>query len=970
MVLGKLRRKIAVVLCILVLSRSAGTAASVEIVVQHGHHLEIGAAAYSPDGSVVASGGESEAIRIWDRYSGDLVRTLPGHAERVVGLAFSPNGKWLASCSTDGTVKLWDYREGRLVHLLTNHVGNWVRRVAFSPDSQRLAPAAYNGKVSVWDVASGQVLQSIQPEGRVVDIKFTPDGRSLVTAYREVNKPLLHLWDLSTEKPTLTLHHSNSVNSIAISKNGRLLASAGEGGRICLWELQTGRLLNAFYNRDKDQISSLDFNPSGTLLAASGSWVGTVWDTASTQLKLELRGHEDGITSISFSPDGGEVMTGCADANVRMWRARDGEWLRTFSRRPPKVPVSSLAFSLDGAYEAIGRVDGVTKVWDARQGGFLYDLKGHEGAVQSLAFSLNGSWLFSGSADRTMRVWDMNHGTVSAFHPYFDRLDTIGVVAVGGREGLIASASGPFASSSLDDSIRLWLSHYDRPTRILRGHRGTVRSVSYALDSDRLVSASSDGTIKLWNSKEGTCLRTVTNAVLAERVVFLDSGRALAVGMADGTLRILDADTLNPIREWKAHAKPVQSLVVSADGRWMATASADQTVAVWNWRSAQELRRFNRVRSQYLPLAFHPQRPVLVFAQEDDRVVHVDVDTGEVLFQRVLFPDGEWLAWNPSRAVYMSSTHGDEHARVRFANQLTPAYPLSFYERELRRQTDWAEALRGPVPVIEPRDWQLWWHRYPYKRAWSYLFGSLAAIWIAFRLWRGWSDERRRKAQEEISRQLIASQERERKRIAAELHDGLGQNLLIIKNRLYLAQQQHLEQGEKLHGQLDDISITVSQTIEEVREISHNLRPYQLDRLGLTKAVQSMVNKVVESGSVMVDSSLTNIDGLFPPDAEIHFYRIVQESLNNIVKHSDAATARLSIEIQHRTLRMQIEDDGRGFDLRDPGVAHGFGLTGLGERVRILNGRFHCHSSPSAGTRLDFEFPLHSPSALSATNTP
>ena len=585
---------------------------------------------------------------------------------------------------------------------------------------------------------------------------------------------------------------------------------------------------------------------------------------------------------------------------------------------------------------------------------------GHEGPVLALAFSPDSAWLCSGSADRTIRVWDLGHGTISALHPYFDRLDAMGAVAFGGDEGLLASVSGLWGGASLDHGIKLWQTHYDRPIRQLRGHTASVRAIAFASGVNLLASTSTDGAVKLWNSRNGECLRSITNAVPVESLAFTSGAQWLLAGLADGRLCLLATNDLAASRTWLAHARPVQSLAFSPDGRWLATASSDQSVAVWDWPTGRERRRFTNVVSQYLPLAFHPRQPVLVFAQKDELVVHANLETGEVLFQRAMFPDGEWLAWNPDKAFYMASPRGDEHARVRFADQLLPVYPLKLYRGELARPAHLLAALNGPAPTLRPKNLQLWWHRYRYKQAW--LIGGLGGCCtlIAAYLWRGWNADRRRRAQETFSRQLLLSQESERKRIAGELHDSLGQNLLVIKNRLYLAQQPGGDDARA--EQMQEVTQLVSQTIQEVREISHRLRPYQLDRLGLTKAVQSAAKRVAESGALKIESDVSNVDGLFPPEGEIHFYRIVQESLNNILKHAAAATARLSIQRHGRWLTLRIDDDGRGFDYAratgDPEHPRGLGLTGLSERARILGGRFTCATAPGQGVRLTFEIPI------------
>jgi signal transduction histidine kinase len=210
-----------------------------------------------------------------------------------------------------------------------------------------------------------------------------------------------------------------------------------------------------------------------------------------------------------------------------------------------------------------------------------------------------------------------------------------------------------------------------------------------------------------------------------------------------------------------------------------------------------------------------------------------------------------------------------------------------------------------------------------------------------------------RAAQEEFSRKLLESQERERQRIAAELHDSLGQDLLVIKNWASIGLKNPAD--AKTEKQFSEISETVSDAIEEVREIAYNLRPFQLDRLGLAKAIESMLERVFDSSAINLTMQIDNLEGFFPKEAEIAFYRIVQEAVNNVVKHSEANEAGVSVRRLENELRLLIWDNGKGFDqnLTSP-KRGGFGLTGISERARILGGKISVDSTKGEGTNVTF----------------
>ena len=210
-------------------------------------------------------------------------------------------------------------------------------------------------------------------------------------------------------------------------------------------------------------------------------------------------------------------------------------------------------------------------------------------------------------------------------------------------------------------------------------------------------------------------------------------------------------------------------------------------------------------------------------------------------------------------------------------------------------------------------------------------------------------------AQEAFSRQLIASQENERKRIAGELHDSLGQQLLIIKNWAVLALT-GLNGQKSPKEPLDEISATASHAIEEMRGIAYNLRPYQLEKLGLTAAIRSLVARVNASSNIRVAGKIEDVDGLFSQEVEISIYRIVQEALNNTIKHSQASEGSVLVTSNSVTLNLLIEDNGRGFTVPDGRTQQenlkGFGLLGIAERVRMLGGTVVIQSAPDQGSRM------------------
>ncbi len=213
--------------------------------------------------------------------------------------------------------------------------------------------------------------------------------------------------------------------------------------------------------------------------------------------------------------------------------------------------------------------------------------------------------------------------------------------------------------------------------------------------------------------------------------------------------------------------------------------------------------------------------------------------------------------------------------------------------------------------------------------------------------------------QEEFTKKLIEFQENDRKRIAAELHDSLGQNLAIINNKAIISGRK--TEDQRVKEQMNEISGLTSSVLNEVKEISYNLRPYELDRLGLSKTLLSLAKRAGKSTNINFNCDLDKIDNVFSPEIEINIYRIIQECFTNIIKHSEATDVLLLLKKLEKEISIFISDNGRGFDLErkfSKTERKGFGLTGIPERVKLFGGKFNIESEPDKGTRINIVIPF------------
>jgi signal transduction histidine kinase len=222
-----------------------------------------------------------------------------------------------------------------------------------------------------------------------------------------------------------------------------------------------------------------------------------------------------------------------------------------------------------------------------------------------------------------------------------------------------------------------------------------------------------------------------------------------------------------------------------------------------------------------------------------------------------------------------------------------------------------------------------------------------------------------RRELQELSAQLVRAQENERRTIARELHDEIGQALTAIDVQMAIAERQIGSSGTRAPALTEARALT-ERAIASVRDLSELLHPATLDDFGLPATLDWYLQAFSERTGVRTQLIQADVAERLPADVDLCAYRIVQEALTNVVRHAQASSCRVFLQRLPHSLLVTIEDDGRGFD---PGLVsasrarRGFGLVGIRERVTALQGTHRLESGPGKGTRLTVELPVHSVSA-------
>ncbi len=552
----------------------------------------------------------------------------------VSSVAFSPDGATVLVAGDDGVVRLWR-SDGVLEHTLRQKGA--LTAASFSPGGSLVLTGGQDGTARLWDAKLGRLRATFRHGGPVTSAVFGDGGRYVVTTSMDGTA---RVWSVATGRPLLVVRHGRPVLSAAMGGDGRRLItvsgdSARRGLRASLFAVPGGRLVRELPARG---VTTASFDPTGgRVVTGSLDHTAAIWNANDgTRLHL-LAGHEGGITQALFGPRGRVVITTSTDGTTREWNAKTGAPVALLMGHSNAVNGGS--FDLDGSHFVTVSSDGTARIWETNTGENDAVLHGHTGPVVAAAFAPDGKTVVTGSTDGTARLWDAG-------------LPTLGVLAT--EAGPVRSASfspdGRLVLTTGDDGSARILSAGGAVLHVLR-HRGPVIGGTFGPDGSLVFTGGADRALRVWRTDSGALVRVVPGAATGRPAVSPD-GRHLAAPAADGSVGIWSTATFRRLRRLTEGA-PFTAVSFSPDGRLVATAGEDHTARTWDAGTGALLRTFRGHADAVTDVQFSADGTRLVTAGRDHDARIWNVATGKTgkplrghfgaVFGASFSPDGRWV---------------------------------------------------------------------------------------------------------------------------------------------------------------------------------------------------------------------------------------------------------------------------------------------------------------------------------------
>jgi RNA polymerase sigma factor (sigma-70 family) len=493
-------------------------------------------------------------------------------------------------------------------------------------------------------------LARLHQGGAVLGLAFAPNGKIVASCGGDHcgEDRAIHLWDVATGKEAGCLRGYECIQQLRFSPDGKLLASAGWGSSVRLWDVATYRERLRCSNKAQ-VVRDLAFSPDGKLLAAifmeRDSHSVTLWDTATGKEVRTWTGKEQDMWSLAFTPDGATLATAGPENLLHLWDVSSGTERRRIEVDKAKKLARPLAFSPDGKMVALANDEHTIRLWDAASGRELAPLRGHKGHIWRLAFSKVGTTLVSASEDRTIRFWDTTMARQLRAATMPDEISDCCAMAFSPDEKVLALGG-------IRNTIRLFDTNTGNTLHPRDGHTSPVEVVGFLPQGDMVASVGRKRVLaQTATGKErhrsprwpGYTLSMVLsqsygNRLLIDPVALAGDCSLVAVpgdsnDNGEATVRIWEVASDREVGSFTADIGSVRCLAFSPDKRILVLACGDNSIRIWDVAARKEVRRLTGHQGDIFAVAFSPDGKLLASGCTDKSARVWELATGKEMYQ-------------------------------------------------------------------------------------------------------------------------------------------------------------------------------------------------------------------------------------------------------------------------------------------------------------------------------------------------
>ncbi len=574
----------------------------------------------------------NEKAERWERYRANMI---------AAGSAMQLHNVGAARAALDATPK--EYRNWEWNHFYQQldtaahivRVGDDILGTELSVDGGIVAVQYAKGPARLWNLCTRQEIGALSNRSPAIWFDFSPDNKTL--AYVVKDDDSIFLWDIATgreravlsvpvkevSRPPFSAKNGRLVGKPSFSPDGRRLVANYADRSVRVWDTATHNQLLVWHGHEEG-VKTVAFSPDGRRIVSAGvnDRTALLWDAESGRLQAALSGHDAPVGRANFNLEGDRVVSveDYPSNALRLWNAGTGKLLAVL--RGHTNLVNDVAFSPDGTRIASGGLDQTVRLWDGRTGQALASREGHRGWITTVAFSPDSKYLISAAKDQTARLWDATAGT------------PLGVLH--GHTGAIAAATYTKDGSTIvtvsdaDGTVRLWDARSVERNGALRGHENFVYGVAFHPDGERVASASWDGTVRIWDATTGREISLLSyppngspEKTIVTSVAFHPAGNLVATTGRDDAVRLWDLATAKEVHRFKLPIPqgkadfPDSRTAFSSRGHMLAAGDKDSAVHIWDVDRRSEIAVLKGHRSLVNDVCFSPDDSWLATAAQD-----------------------------------------------------------------------------------------------------------------------------------------------------------------------------------------------------------------------------------------------------------------------------------------------------------------------------------------------------------------